>query len=796
MTEEIESLKEALEEATEFSDFCEELTEKNLTLSDQIKDLQEQVEMFEEEKSLQEEVEESLNEELKDMRNAMDSMEVEIANFKASGGSSHERHEEDQRRLQQCIATIQSLQAQLGESATDLPDFDGAAVAAAQQEVLAQKLDLAKKTEEQMAEQMERELAVMAKEDLLQRVDCLQAMLPEEQIKDDLEALQTMCAIQHIIYKGNLGIDRIKRKMDVQLSSKSTTDIDLMARFISALVELLGQAHILAAAMDGSVETSEDVYIRLGVRHRTLSGVEDALQPLISSLKSDEVPSVDYLDTLEDLPRRLKELIAAEPALAQHMVPHWWQVRGACARLAADSITLKLLGIQLQENQSMEGCVKAGQVAVGHAEGVMRRLERMQERVTPSSRLLLPDTDAATLAAAVGAAAQASRSLAECCDGWEAGQELEDSMAANVLEVIGVTETGETQDSEESVDSLLEVVGMKLNVFVEQLVTGKFSGGEKKVDAPWKRRGDAKRALITDSASLQGRLEKAEAEARERLAALKRSEKDKADSDAKFEVLTRRLEERTADVDTLKKKIAELNEQDTMYQQAMDTLQDEIANMTKKNKQLSDQNRKLEDAKLATTLAPTSADGGGVPTAQATELLLTVAALRKANSLLQSKLVVQRADGLNVIPGIKVAKTSQPMQTLAAEVSSLQKDVGSLLACPKVVDISKKSAANKQKADPSQRFREEYNAAYKVEHRCQTLFAQLRQKFLQSQPGAAADTNFGTFPCNSTARTLQDPKHATRVGTVRLPQQQIATGVLPVYMDYNQFQSMHSALVR
>ena len=61
----------------------------------------------------------------------------------------------------------------------------------------------------------------------------------------------------------------------------------------------------------------------------------------------------------------------------------------------------------------------------------------------------------------------------------------------------------------------------------------------------------------------------AEHDARERLASLKRDEREKSDLHAKLEVVTKRLEQREKRNEEDHSKMQELQEQDRMYQQAL-----------------------------------------------------------------------------------------------------------------------------------------------------------------------------------------------------------------------------------
>jgi len=807
---EIAELKEALEEASEFSDFCEELTEKNLNLSEQIRDLQEQVEILEEEKTLQEEEGEMNAEELKEMQLTIDNLEVQVANSTQGSAVDHERFEADQARLHQCYETIKALQAQIGETAAELPGAAVEQLEAQHQEALVLNLDLAKKSEEAVAEHMNRELAVMMQEDLTQQLACMKAMLPTGEIQEDFQSIQTRANLCHIIFKGELILTQVKAKMQAHLDSHAyrsdskdmeAVDVDTMARFITAVVDLLSQGYLLLSAFDGGVEISDDAYLKLGKRNREVSGIESGLDPMITALKANEVPSVDYLATLEELPRRLKGIVASEE-LTQAKVPTWWIVKGACEKLWADSVVIRVLASGVEKVTTLPGCGKGGQTMAEHGEAVLRRVERMVERVTPSSRLTLPEMDASTLAGAVSSTSQAARSFADACEDWEGINEMSENTAKKVLDVVGAShDTGDTTNAgASSCDTLLEGASSKLTVFVDHMCNGKYQSTEedRKGKSAWQRRGEGKQAVILNSGSLQAKLQKAEYEANERLTALKRDEKAQGDLNAKLEVVTRRLEDARAGEDVQKKKIAELNEQDRMYQQAMDMLQDEILQEKQSKKALQDQMGKLESAKVAATLAPSSGgEGGGIHSSAAADLVMTIGSLQRANAALKAQLTCQHAEELNVVPNLKPKQMTPAMGAVSGEIKALKKDLVSLMACPKVVDLTSKASVPDKKsaaADPSSRFRQEYSAVYNAELRCKTLTTKLQQAYLKSQPGAAASTGFGLFASDMTSKQMTQGDQGIRVGNVRLPQV-ISTGTRPLYLNHGEFKAMHTALV-
>jgi hypothetical protein len=140
---------------------------------------------------------------------------------------------------------------------------------------------------------------------------------------------------------------------------------------------------------------------------------------MLQALKSEEIPPVDYLASLEELPKRLRGMAQSE-GLAQVAIPPWWLIKGACEKLAADALTLKLLGATLAKVPAPGGCAGAGAGVVQHAETVLRRVERMGERVTAGSRLTLSETDMAVLGGAVELTTEATRALGGAGGGsWE-----------------------------------------------------------------------------------------------------------------------------------------------------------------------------------------------------------------------------------------------------------------------------------------------------------------------------------------------------------------------------------------
>lgn len=788
LTEEVESLKEALEEASEFGEFAEELTEKNLKLSEQVAEMTEQIDFYQEMKEAAEMMEEVQQEEIRELQLELSNREALETNSLVAIQQMKSKVEEAEQANEQLHTALKLSQDNLNQLSSDGNNGNVSQVIsqASEQEVLARKFELQKQAEEAAANKLELALALVNAQVLQARQDCLAAMVNGE---EDIRSIDAVTQLNAIMLKGQV-VETHLREQVVQ----SVVDLDEMQRIIAAHKVIVDSVGIAETMLD-VMRLNEEVFLKLGQRSRDLKSAMSSMDALITSIKHGQAIEVD---SAQDLLQKLTSLQSSE-ALTEYECSRSI-VTSAICKLSSESRLLSAAGAKVSELGSSEVVSNASRVIVAHAQFVSQASDRILQSVKSSTQALKLDNVQkngliGTSDTVTNQVARVITALIEAC-----GNE---SKLEEFLNEIGMDmDTAQvSQDSKpDCIDAQLDAAVGKLRVFGSQMSDCASSTAAEEKPPTWVRRGAAHCEALTFSTQFTDKYAAAEEELKGVKTAVKRGEKDLEDANAKVQVLSRRLEDKTAEITTYKGKVEDLSKQEETYQKAMDVLQDSLQEQVNKKNAAQEKLNNLE-AEMVTRALTAPHPGAGITSeagsmsfgsGDTNALQLTIQSLWKMNRSLRAKLMSKHVSEFPAPAKPKVVSTKQTQ--LSDSVNTLQRDVTSLMAMPKVVSLVK--STKDSNVQPEQRWRQANAEIYKAQYRCNELKGQLQREYLKSNAGAAAQTNFSLFPSRHVASEVFQPGAFTPVGRVVLSDRDANSGIAQkVHLNYDQFQALHSAIL-
>eukprot|EP00656_Telonema_subtile_P003097 TRINITY_DN11422_c0_g1_i3.p1 TRINITY_DN11422_c0_g1~~TRINITY_DN11422_c0_g1_i3.p1 ORF type:complete len:887 (+),score=220.76 TRINITY_DN11422_c0_g1_i3:200-2860(+) len=779
LTTEVEQLQEALEEASEFGEFAEELTEKNLKLSEQIAELQEQVDFFEEMKEAADEVEQAQIEEIRELTVELDQKEALEQNSIVALQQMKSQLEESDHTMEQLRAALKASSNKLSEQSNDPP----AQIAQVdEQELLARKFELQKQAEDAATHKLELQLLRAETEILRTRQACYTAMVNTD---EDLKSIEALTSLMSLSCKGEV-VEMYLREQASALAAAG--DLSQLQRCVTVHSKIADSIQIAGTIFD-AMRGSEEVFLKLGQRQRDIELILANLEPVLCNIKDDQIPELSLVD---EIVQKLAAVQSSEGLTVHRHPPSI--VASTMYKLAAASCLLNAVGNEVGSLGSSAAVSVGCKTLTAHAQLITKAVDRVLQKGKDTWKTIcLDDVQTNSLLGALSVVeTQIQQLTASLADSRADASKLEDLLTA-----IGIdSQAGKVlEDSPpDCMDAQLDACVGKLRVVSNHITEGAGKAVELST-AAWVTRGTALSEAVACSTQFSDKHAAAEEELKTCKTAMKRAEKDLEDANAKLQVLSKRLEDKTNEIVGFKSKVQELSKQEETYQKAMDVLQDSLQEQVNKKNAAHEKLNTLEAEMVtrALTVAPTSGQpmeaNVSFGTADSSTLQLTVQSLWKMNQKLRAKLMSKRVSEFPVEPAHK------PHNSIASQLSDsvhvLQRDATSLMAMPKVVSLAKGPCDG----SPVETWRQANAEVFKVQYRCQELKAQLQHQYLKSHPGSASNTSFGIFPRQHVAAQVFREPSMTRVARVVLDDQRSSCSQQKVQMSSSEFSAFHKALV-
>ncbi|KAJ1896591.1 hypothetical protein LPJ81_004708 [Coemansia sp. IMI 209127] len=294
----IEDLKERLDDSFGAEEMIEDLSERNLTLSGKVEELQSTVESLEALCEVNNEMDEARTEEMQGLRAEIDKLNV-VANDK---NRSIDKLEEAVAVFQYNIGQYRDLVSSLQSDVQRLREreqaqaTEAATVSSRTQEMESLSLQLRSTILKTKAKTIDLEMRRLEADQATEQLQLTAPFLPDHFYRSENEALKALLAFKRLEAKGSI--------LCTQLEQEEKTDAAISDSFVATaeirtlLAQLSGYAGLFVSFLS---TCSASEFMRLGSLLHDTQGIERRLNGLIDLLRNEEFRASETLPEIRRL---------------------------------------------------------------------------------------------------------------------------------------------------------------------------------------------------------------------------------------------------------------------------------------------------------------------------------------------------------------------------------------------------------------------------------------------------------------------------------------------------------------
>ncbi|BEJ17135.1 hypothetical protein CspHIS471_0605360 [Cutaneotrichosporon sp. HIS471] len=649
----VEDLKQQLDDALGAEDLLEELTERNLQMSDKMEEMRATIDDLEALKELNDELEESHAESAKQLEGEIDGVTAQLKEEGARSAELEALVVDMEATIGQFRELVHNLQAEIDELREQQAsqEHDSAAASKESQALLNLNLKLQSSAVKTQSKTVDLELKKLEATQLAEHLRIIQAYLPEAYLESEADSVSALLFFLRVGEKVNM----------------LTTVISNLHGLPGALYTVSSEALVGVCELRGKLRsfatlnrrfavimrrTQPDDYVALGRVVGELAGVESRVDGWIASVKTDEFNDGECA-------RELDALLAQFNHLAEVMFNHPGLDAGeqqvAAAYTLEDDLDNFAAAVGFVRTEIM-ALVKDGDVDVELGEytldeavydPVQRVLNQVRAVKAPAGKLVSVIEEVAASQAAL--APEFSDGLRDLVSSVSAAVDMAVRLAQRVRQHVDSLRASKAPlrltDMDKFLGEVTKTDGEPWDViasFVQRLASDladtlpKFRAAKAgqvvslAAPPPWLARVAAIREAASYNAEAERRVSRLSDELRDMVREIKLRDQSLQEGSVKIETLERRIEGARKQADhilELEREIAKSRKQEKEYEDAIEQLQADQADLESENAKLR---RRPTSQGTAPAPEPTTGE-------QVAGLRAALRFLRSENALLKSR---------------------------------------------------------------------------------------------------------------------------------------------------------------
>ncbi|KAF4518767.1 hypothetical protein B566_EDAN006171 [Ephemera danica] len=829
-------LQEQVDAALGAEEMVENLTTKNLTLEERVKELEEAVTDLEAIGDMNEQLQEGSRELELELREELDlahsSHREAIRELEASQETLADRDQTIKKfreLVQQLQDRIQELQEQQQRD-TNRP-----------LSALPEMIDFKKMFAESKAhtKAIDLELRRIDVQQSNQHVHFLTAYMPESFMArgGDHDAMMLLLLVPRLLRKADIVVEQVRDKFP------PVTNVDRAEVLRSHAIEQFAFASrlgfwiyrlqsTLEQLMRALSSCSPDTLLRVGVLYSDLAMQERAVDALVELLRHDQLDENISLEALEKCVGFCQVVMtthlppSGEPSLAlpQQLVASCRALSAACDHLHTVSSSILVL---MQSASKPEKAGVALQDVQCATDMLRQQLKQCRRRLTGP----LPMEHAEKLVAAQESAAKLIHAMHDCLRACMQQSGMLPSKVLKLLQTAVTEHVTSESDVEMGQDlrNLLAVVESCVKNLSQAVHDGDYeleSKLEEKVVSPIMLRAQCVKKELEETKLLRQKLEARETDIKELKKVLKLKQEELGEMVIRKDLAESKLgnvhKDYAVNMEKLQRKLDDcqmmLRRKEKEFEETMDHLQADIDSLESERGELKEKVKNISKKALieASSSGPGSVSGGVGPSLpiavrDSPMLVQQISDLRLALRHSQNETMRSRIQAaskqLASLPPLKVctpslggdrADVDNTTAQLIKQATTLHKDLLRTLCNPMVVDISGRKAGEVpllNKTDPNQQLAQRNVELHKLHARVDALQAAALEHMTSNKPGTRAVSSFAAFPTVAFAKALQEEK-AECVGRVSLVSKSAtgSTPTVPLVLDLASLRRLHASI--
>ncbi|XP_067011702.2 dynactin subunit 1 isoform X2 [Anabrus simplex] len=856
MEHQIADLQEQVDASLGAEEMVHQLVDKKLVLEDKVKELEEMVADLEELQDMNEQVQEGtreleveLREEL-DMarastREAQRELEAALETLADREMTIAKFRELVQRQQEHCEELKAQLERETSRPVSALPDMMDFKKMFEETKAHTKAIDL--------------ELRRIDVQQSNQHVQYLAAYMPDTFMSrgGDHDAVLVLLLVPRFIWKTEILLSQVRDKFPAveKIDRTSVVRGTAVEQFsfksrLSFIIYTLQM--VLHQFLHALSSCSPEALLKVGGAYPEMAAQEKAVDMFVELLRRDQL---DENVPTEALERCLSYFTTMFPVLlvgqartnqTQLLTTCSRALSAACDAMATDSSAIKAL---LQAGHTNGEMALLAQHVSSAAEVLVHQLKQIRRRLPQEGGIthigLGDDLD--------------SNMYQCCQHATRIIKTLQDivKMAVQQIAISGDQDVGITNDklrelAHTATDRIYEhedrgpVESIKWSLGLIQAEVAKLSqflqeneydisigtNTEEKVTAPIILRAQAVKKELEETKNLKHKLEMKDSDIKELKISLKLKQEELSEMTIRKELAEKKMGSANKDyeltIEKLQRKVDDaqqiLKRKEKEFEETMDHLQADIDSLESERGELKEKLKNLTKKALYEGISKTAAAAaqsqslpvmGGVRDSplllqQMTDLRHAMFKLQEEKRKLQFALARDRLGKLKPlkVPRRKTVLADEPKEQdekehkeqnnlveLSRRAASLKKEVLQTLACPKVVDISKRvpgSEAWLDKTAPANHLVKEVARMQAVRDKVTSLMSDVAKEMVRRKKGGRVEADFTMFPSKELTKAYGE-KEAQVIGEVKIPSS--CSGVVPLLVDLQQLRFLQTKLV-
>ena len=617
----IEDLKLQLDDALGAQDLVEQLTERNLQLSDLVKKLRDEIEEHETIAEINNELEEQHTINEKELREEVDLCESHIRDLQARNEGLENNAIDYQNTFAQFRELVSNLQSELEAAKAEQAEYGGDGGAGrkdlADQAMLNLNLKLQSSALKSQAKTIDLELGRLQASQATSHLEMVRSYLPSAYFEADADAVNCLLFFRRMAVKSDLIKSIVETNHDIQESLSGVVPENMVG--ICQMRHSIAHFSALSRQIAAVLRLAPtEVFLRGGRMYRENMAIERKVDSFIAALRREELKEAEcglefgrFVKQFEDFSMALggeenDSDLAAKEVGSANLIDHdldtliaaLGYAKQQLAQLYADDdVEWELGGKDMEVDlfdplQELINRIRSTKVLTRKVLRRLLSLAENDEAVRMEAIMHLPPLGRLT-SQLVTFATQVSKSISTYVAEVRTSKvefdisKVTDMVAEATEEGLGKADVKLWTGPLSSTSHLSTTIQTVLTAIVEQENVIRIDG-----PGPWLARAEDIKAQAAQNPELERQVAKLSEDARDLLRQVKARDQALQESAIKIERLQKQLDKSKAQVDQhseVRATLAETQRQAKAYQDANDTLQSEIEALQKDNDQLKTQ---------------------------------------------------------------------------------------------------------------------------------------------------------------------------------------------------------------
>ncbi|ORZ03356.1 dynein associated protein-domain-containing protein [Syncephalastrum racemosum] len=305
----IEDLKQRLDDAMGAEDLVDQLTEKNLSLTEKIEELRAAVEDLEALKELADELEDNHMETEKQLQAEIDHRDMLLREQLERLRSSEETNADYEATIQQFRELVMNLQNDLEQlrHKEESQKTERQSLSSQSQAMMSLNMQLQSTVMKAQAKAIDLELRKLEAAQANDRLNYIQPYLPDSFFKTENDPISCLLLFKRLVFKSEIIIKHLDQKHPVSEKIMDTVDENLVA--VCELRQRAGWLGDLAKRFVTFIKHCRpEVFIRMGQVFHDLVGTERRLNGIVELLRTDELNETECIMDLQRMMAQLEHL--------------------------------------------------------------------------------------------------------------------------------------------------------------------------------------------------------------------------------------------------------------------------------------------------------------------------------------------------------------------------------------------------------------------------------------------------------------------------------------------------------